>query len=238
MKREEIVLEIDAYTPATLPMARLAEYLTQFALLLGNEANVHFAKLGRGSARCVAYADEQAAPKVRERVESVVSGTAPKHAMKAHKEIDDLMAHDNAIGGVYVAEHKVIEFPGRRRAQQEKIGPLRRDTSLDGQIFMIGGRDETINVHLRDGEKIFRCEVSIDLARRLAPYFLNGLVRLFGQGDWYRIDSRWEMANFVAVDFVGLERKTLKESIEGMRDIFSGVSAEGLLSDLEDLRRG
>lgn len=238
MKREEIVLEIDAYTPATLPMARLAEYLAQFALLLGNEANVHFSKLSKGSARCVAYADEQATPKVRERVESVVSGTAPKPAMKAHKEIDDLLAHDNAIGGVYLGQQKLIEFPGRRRAQKEKIGPVRRDTSLDGQIFMIGGRDETINVHLRNGEKTFRCEVSIDLARRLAPYFLNGSVRLFGHGEWYRIDSHWEMANFVAVDFTELERKTLNESIGGMRGIFSSVQPEGLLSDLEDLRRG
>lgn len=238
MKREEIVLEIDAYTPATLPMARLAEYLAKFAALLGDEANVHFSKLVKGSARCMAYADEQAVPKVRERVESVVSGTAPRPTLKAHKEIDDLLAADNAIGGVYIGEQKLIEFPGRRRAQKEKIGPVRRDTSLDGEIFMIGGRDDTINVHLRNGDKTFRCEVSIELAKRLAPYFLNGPVRLFGHGEWYRIDSYWEMANFTAIDFTPLERTTLKASIEGLRHVFSGVQPEGLLADLDQLRRG
>ncbi len=35
-------------------------------------------------------------------------------------------------------------------------------------------RDETINVHVRDGEKIYRCEVTIKLAKLLAPYFLSG----------------------------------------------------------------
>ena len=237
MKHEEIVLKIDDYTPSKLPMSRLAEYLAQFAALLGNEANVHFSKLTKGSSNCKAYADEQAVPKVRERVESVVSGTAPKPAMKAHKDIDDLLAQDNTTGGVYFGGQKLIEFPGRRRAHQEKIGPVNRSTSIDGQIFMIGGRDETINVHLRNKDKILKCEVSIDLARRLAPYFLTGSVRLFGHGDWYRIDSNWEMGNFTATDFVPLERKTLGETIEGVRQIFSGLDANKFLSDMDGLRR-
>jgi len=237
VKHEEIILKIDGYTPGKLPMSRLAEYLGQFAALLGNEANVHFSKLTKGSANCKAYADEQAVPKVRERVESVVSGTAPKPALKAHKDIDDLLAQDNTTGGLYLGQQRVIEFPGRMRGHQEKIGPVNRSTSITGQIFMIGGRDETINVHLRDKSKSYKCEVSIELARKLAPYFLTGTVRLFGHGDWYRIDGRWEMWSFTATDFVLLESKTLGETIDGMRQIFSGIDGDEFLAGMEQLRR-
>src|SRR5258706_6917806 len=157
MKREEITLEIDVFTPETLPMARLAQYLAEFSELLGHEANVHFARLSKGSARCKAFADVQVAPKIRERVESVVDGSAPNNAFRAHVAIDDLLAADNAIGGVYLGEERVIDFPGRRRANKEKIGPVRRSTSIEGQIFSLGGKDDTINVHLRHKNQTYRC---------------------------------------------------------------------------------
>lgn len=238
MKREEITLEIDVFTPDTLPMARLAQYLAEFSLLLGHEANVHFSRLTKGSAKCKAYVDTHVAPKIRERVGSVVDGSAPKTALKAQTAIDDLLAADNAIGGVYLGDEKVIEFPGRRRATIEKIGPVRRSTTIEGQIFSIGGKDETINVHLRGrGQHTYRCEVSVELARRLAPHFLGGNVRLFGEGDWYRVESRWEMTNFTAVDFIGLDRKDLRESIDSVREIFGEISGTEFVNAMRDLRR-
>jgi hypothetical protein len=237
MKREEIILDIDVFTPDSLPMARLAEYLARFSELLGHAENVHFTRVLKGSAKCKAFIDPQAAPKVRERVESVINGSAPKAAMRAHKDIDDLLAADNAIGGVYLGGERVIEFPGRRRATKEKIGPVRRSTSIEGQIFQIGGKDDTINVHLRDKDRLYRCEVSVELAKKLAPMFLTGKVRLFGHGDWYRVDSHWEMANFLAVEFVELEGKTLNETVAGIRDVFSAVHADDFLSAMDALRR-
>ena len=44
-------LYIDAYSPETMPMARLAEYMQSFAQMLGHEAGVHFAGLKPGSTR-------------------------------------------------------------------------------------------------------------------------------------------------------------------------------------------
>lgn len=238
MKRGEITLEIDVFTPDTLPMSRLAQYLTAFSELLGHEANVHFSRLTKGSANCRAFADVQVVPKIRERVESVINGNAPKSALKAHAAIDDLLAADNAIGGVYLEKEKVIEYPGRRRAMKEKVGPVRRATTIDGQIFSLGGRDETINVHLRNKQQTYRCEVSIDLARKLASHFLTGNVRLFGQGEWYRIGSKWEMARFIAVDFIELDSGDLRESIDSLRGIFSGIAEEGFVDAMRELRRG
>jgi hypothetical protein len=44
----------DSYTPATLPMERLADYIAVLARLLGDQANVHFRGVEHGSAVLVA----------------------------------------------------------------------------------------------------------------------------------------------------------------------------------------
>lgn len=237
MKREHVLLIIDAFTPDTLPMSRLAEYLKPFAVMLGSEANVHFEGVFVGSATCRAFVEPQDAPKVRERVQGIPSKTAPRSAMKAYNDIDDLLAKDNAIGHVAIDGHNLLEFPGRRRAKQEIIGPVRRSTSIEGQVYSIGGKDETINIHLRNGETELRCEVSIALARKLGPYLLDGTVRLFGHGLWNRIDGEWQMKTFTADDFLLLADSPLQATINSISDAFDGVAADLAASTLLELRR-
>lgn len=236
MKRQEISLIIDRFTPDTLPMSRLAVYMREFATLLGSEERVHFKKLKKGSACIVAWPDEQAVPKVNTRLDEVVESSAPREALKAHREIDDLLASDNAIGHIERDGARVIEFPGRLRPVQEKIGPVRRSTSIEGTIYQIGGKDETINVHMRGRGEELRAEVSIDLARKLAPYLLLGKVRLFGEGDWYRVNGKWERHRFTAVDFTPLDKHSLHDAIREMGQLFTGIDPEDLASTVAELR--
>jgi hypothetical protein len=236
MKPEQIFLSVDAFTPETLTMSRLAEYLKPFAAMLGSEASVHFDRVANGSASLKAFIEPPAAPKVRERAQSVASGTAPKSAMKAYCEIDKLLAQDNAIGRVEINGHNVIEFPGRRRAAQEIIGPVRRSTSIEGKVSSIAGKDETINIHLRDGDEDLRCVVSISLARRLGSYLLGGRVRLFGHGLWNRVDGEWQMKTFTADDFVGLNESALPGTLEVITRSFEGISPDVAAATLLELR--
>jgi hypothetical protein len=82
-------LQIDAFTPASIPMARLAEYMANFAALLGHEEHVHFDKLKPGSLAVVSRVDPVAQHKVQRRLDEVRYGTAPKTAMDSFREIDD-----------------------------------------------------------------------------------------------------------------------------------------------------
>ena len=238
MKREEIHLIIDKFTPETLPMERLAKYLHEFAALLGNEAYVHFSMVGSGSADLVAYADDTAFPKIERRLQEIVDGSAAKSAAKAHRGIDDLLAEDNAIGHVALGKSRVIEFPGRRRGAPERIGPVRRATSVEGQIFSIGGKDETINVHMRNRGEEIRAEVSVELARELAPFFLGPKIRLFGEGDWYRIDSVWTRVGFFASTWERLSCDPLTDTVAGIRRLFENVDPEDHNSAMAELRHG
>jgi hypothetical protein len=236
MRKPEVVLVIDAFTPATMPMVRLAAYMREFAILLGSEERVHFSKVKKGSTRLAAYPDDQAAPKVKARLEEIVASTAPRMALKARQDLDDLMASDNAIGHLEMDGALVIEFPGRLRPAQQRIGPVRRSTSIEGQIYQIGGKDETINVHLRGKDGEIRAEVSIELARRLAPHLLLGRVRLFGEGEWYRVNDTWERHNFTAVDFAPLATHSLPEALGEMRQLFENVAPDDYVSLVAELR--
>jgi len=239
--KNKIRLVIDAFTPDTLPMSRLAEYLKQFSELLGNDSSVHFDRVEKSSAALVSYSDHTATPKIRQRLEEIIEGTAPKPAIKSNATLDDMLLEDNAVGYVDLDESKLIEFPGRKRAPQQRIGPVRRKSVLDGQIFQLGGKDDTINVHIRNPHnpnETHRCEVSIKLARDLAPYFLADSVRLFGEGDWYRTDTGWVMSpnSYTASDFKPLADIGLDKTIAAARELFADVKVDGEF--LEKLRHG
>ncbi len=101
MRDEDVYqLNIDAFTPETIPMARLAGYMASFAELLGHHEHVHFGKLKSGSLSVAARVDEIAQRKVHRRVEEVRYGVGPQAAKKALREIDDKLTEDNAIGRV------------------------------------------------------------------------------------------------------------------------------------------
>ena len=131
----------------------------------------------------------------------------------------------------------MIEFPGRRRAPAEELGPVQRSSSLDGQIYSIGGKDETINVHLRDGANEMKCVVSLDLARRLVPHLFGAHVRLSGSGTWYRMDGSWQMRTFHATDFIVLDVSPLKGTLGTIRKIFDGFSPDEFVSTMSELRK-
>ncbi len=242
LREQKVTLAIDALPPTTLPMVRLADYLKAFAAILGNEEHVHFQAVTSGSACCEAIVEAHAVPKVTERVQQVVAQNAPKAAMKAYQEIDDYLMKDNAVGVVLLGGHKVIEFPGRRRTPQEVIGPVKRRTSIEGQVFSISGRDDTINVSLRDavggGGQELRCVVSVPLARKLGPYLLGPRIRFFGEGVWFREDGLWRMRNFHASDFAELKEVPLDTALESMRVHLAGIDPDEFMASMAELRHG
>ena len=142
----------DSFTPETLPMERLGEYVAALAKLLGEQANVHFRGIEAGSAVLVASIDPPAQPKVRERVLMVRDGGGPSDARNAFADLDEMLRKDNATGTLSDGPGGVIiPFPGRNRPEPPVYGPFREDGTIDGQLIRVGGKDETVPVHLRDG---------------------------------------------------------------------------------------
>lgn len=219
----EYVFRIDAFTPDTLPMARLAEYLAALAKMLGHAEHTHFVRVDPGSAQLVHRVDAVDAPKVEARLNNVRIGQAPKEALKAHKELDDLLANDNAVGTLTESAtgRIVVPFVGRNRPKPITFPPFREDTAIQGQIVSIGGRDSTAHAILQDGDRVHvNISMTRDIARDLAPLLYGPVVRLHGNGRFERqVDGNWKMLEFKVDRYERLDESLPKEIFPKLRVI-------------------
>lgn len=243
----EYVFRIDVFTPDTLPMSRLAEYLAALARMLGHTEHTHFISLERGSAQLVHKVDAVDAPKVEARLNGVRVGQAPKDALKAQKDLDDLLANDNAIGALTerATGKVVVPFVGRNRPKPIVFPAFREDTSIQGQVVSIGGRDTTAHAILQDGEIIHvNLSMTREIARGLAPLLYGPIVRLHGNGRFERQgDGNWKLLDFRVDRYEKLDESLPKDflremgAIEG-NNLMSREAYWNLMAEREDDESG
>ena len=100
------------------------------------------------------------------------------------------------------------------------FGAVNQPGILDGVLIRIGGRDDTVPAHLRDGDVIHYCNTTEDMAKRLAVYLYGPPLRLQGEGRWERnADGIWSMKRFNIVEFQELDDAPLSEVVERLRGI-------------------
>lgn len=222
----------DSYTPTTIPMERLAEYIGALAKLLGETANVHFSEVFNASTAVRAQVDGPAQPKVRDRVRGVRVGDAPADAMRAFHTLDDMLRRDNAYGSLTEGDDEqgiVIAFPGKKKPLPAAFGPFRQEGTLDGQVFRIGGKDETKHVNIRDGKREFNLTTNEALALELRHHLFGETLRFQGAGTWYRhSNGEWELKAFKVAAFEVLADPSIVDVVSHLR------STPSELSRLED----
>jgi hypothetical protein len=238
---QDLEFIIDAYTPETIPMAKLAQYLADLATMLGHKTSVHLIAVEHGSVRPKIRIDGPDVPKVNERIHAVRARHAPPDAMRAYRTIDDRLARDNARGSLVDVggREKVIEFPGKDRIRE--IQPFSQPGTLDGIVVTLGGKDNPPTVHLQDEKQTHICHANRDLIRRIAPYIYADPLRVSGMGRWERTpDGDWILSRFTIHDFKPLIDVPLTNLIQAVRT--AGLSdwgkSENPLADLERLRHG
>lgn len=233
---------IDAFTPATMPMARLAEYMADLALLLGEPERVHFVRLDEGSIALVQTVDEFAYPKVRKRVHGVQTGDACVDALKAFGNLDRRLAQDNAVGTLSGGEGAdVVHFPGRERPMPLTYGSFRQQGSLDGVLIRIGGKDASVHATLQDGDQTWRCELTRERARELREHLFEKPIRVFGEGRWRRgPDGKWTLETFRVTSFEILDDTPWRRTVDRLRSIEGAewLTTADPLSELRSLRNG
>lgn len=242
MSSSEYTFRIDVFTPDTLPMARLAEYLAALADLIGHKENTHFSRIEKGSARLVSCVEEQDVPKVQRRLEAVLSSAPPHGTAKAFKTLDDMLAEDNAVGEIIgPAGAIIIPFPGRVRPKPLIFPAFRQDGSIDGRIVSIGGRDKTAHVTLQDGTITYtNIDLNRDVARELAKHLYGAKIRLFGSGRWERHpEGTWKLLTFTVDRYVVLDDAPLRDVLAEIRSISDTASiGDGAYDALMALRLG
>ena len=212
---------IDAYNVGSLPMARLAEYMADLARLFGHADHVHFDGFEADGAVLVQRVDQQAGPAVRERLRSASQNGTPVDVAEPLKAINLRLAKDKASGSLREAGgHEVIHFPGCKQHQPRTFGPFRQQGTFDGMLIRVGGKDDTVPVHLQDRTAIHICHATRDMARQLAPHLYQGTLRVWGDGRWERDeDGRWTLKRFDISKFELLDDAPLSQVVQRLREV-------------------
>lgn len=236
-------LKIEKYTPETIPMARLAEYMQKFAQLLGETPYVHFQKLTKSSANLHARVAFDATPKVNHRLREIRRGTAPEADLKVAQDLDRMYANDNTSGAlIRLAPNEVmIPFLGAKKERQMVYGPITQATTLDGVVIRVGGKGEQATLQIEtDGGIQTNCSVTREMAKELGKRLYDPVLRFSGDGRWIRNESgEWELTRFNVSRFEELNDASLGEVVAELRTMegrdWTGVDPWG---ELRELRGG
>jgi hypothetical protein len=238
---KKITFVIDGFTPDTLPLGRLAEYIKNFANLVGPNSDVRFQRVGKGSAALINRAPQETVPDVRARITAAQRGDGPKEAVGGLVGLKGLLVQDRTSGRIKEERRKIIEFP---KPTIPQYGPVYEEGTLEGVVIRIGGKDQTIHIHLMDGERVYSCHTTdIAKAKALRPYLLEyeKPIRLSGKGKWSRSpNGAWELLDFKIADYEVLSNDELQQVLERMRQIpGSGWDKiDDPLSEMDGIRKG
>jgi hypothetical protein len=242
----KLKLHIDAYSPETIPMARLAEYLADLAALFGAQHRVFFEGLERGSLGIVSRVAREDAPKVAARLRDIGRGNHDSETAKLFARIDDRLACDNAVGSIVeLDEHgnataQILTFRGRSRPNRPSHGPFTQNGHLDGVLIAVGGRDETVHLRLQSGDTVYsNLDTTRMMARELGRHLFEP-VRVQGAGRWLRnADGRWTLLRFRVRSYVLLDAGSLRDAVASLRAVAGSGWREidDPLAELDDLRR-
>ncbi|UGQ47018.1 MFS transporter [Massilia endophytica] len=211
---------IDIFKPETIPMSRLAEYMSELAALYGSEPSVHFKMLRSGSAVLEAVVDEVATEAVESRLRLVHDDAAPDDLKRAYQNLNGMLRSDKAVGQIKHPQGAVIlAFPGRDTPVQ-KTYRVKEVGVLDGVVIRIGGKDNTVPVWLKDSDgSIHKCEANSEMARELIKEYLSSPIRVSGQGDWLRgEDGLWTLEKFKITGWESLDEKPIADIVNAARN--------------------
>jgi hypothetical protein len=249
----EILLKIEGFTPEAIPMGRLAEYMADFAKLLGGDGGVHFVGLERASVGIRARVSEPQSGVVRERVQAVKRREGPADARAAFRSIDERLREDRTYASIVrPTGAQIFQFPGIKAPPAPVFKPVEQDDNLRGHVVGVGGRSKKIAdapegkglgvpVYIdTGGPVVVTCHASRDLARDLAHHLFEQPLRFLGRATWVRApEGGWSLDRFVVRDFEPIEGDTFADIAGALRTIPNDIKeGDDAWSELLRLRAG
>ncbi len=217
----EIRWVLEGFEPDTIPMTRLAEYMTELAKLFGEEEHVRFVQI---EDNCVAVVSKVLASGSFSRVErglrGVGEGNAPPAKLTAYRRINEMLDEDHGYAYAKRGSAILLRFPGVTRTAPEVL-------TIDGVATVTGylyhwseDADGWIGLRLRQQSQPYaRCYAPKHVGEQLRG-FLSSTVRLTGKGKWVRTaNGDWSVTDLQVTDGVQLKDVSLREATDALRAI-------------------
>jgi hypothetical protein len=224
---EELSFVIPGYTPETMPLDRLIEYLQQMSIVLGDPKNLHLVAIRKSSVAPVLHAPKAIALEARDRAQRVQRGDGTRRQVDAYNRIRRMVRRD-AVGEKYgglpallrTTDRVILEIPAAPD-DSGVIEGLRQPTTIDGHLIKVGGAGDTATLQLQDlgGRILSGFTASRLLTKELAPLIYEP-VRLIGIGQWCRnADGVWQLERMLVQNYELLEDEDATITLERLRDL-------------------
>ena len=234
-------LKIDAYTPETMPLKVMSEYLSDLATLFGEEGCVHLIDVEAGSTCPVVLVDWEAEPKILDRITKARNGEGPQDAVIAIDRINKRLEKDNGSARLLMPnKSELLEFPGVKKSKPIVWPSINQTGTIYGIPVAIGGKSDPVPVHILDGKVEHHLLADRTKAKAIAAHLFTANLKITGRGRWRRLENfTWNLERFIIDDFEPVRLVSMDDTLAELRSI---ESAWKLLDDpldaLEELRLG
>jgi len=222
---EDYEFWIEAYTPKTIPMKRLGEYMAQLGRLLGHESSVHFHELREGSTTVGVKIEREAVPKVQQRILSIKRAEATNDATTAQAQINEMLRSDNAVAEFRRCQPEgetepMLRLAGREIPKPQRIGPFSEAAAFKGELVRIEGADVTKHAGIMDAQgRLWSGEMSRELAIQMRSLLFEWVI-VEGMARWLRNEQgEWELKGFQIQSCKALPKDTLADDVQALRNV-------------------
>ncbi len=218
---EEMEFIIPAYTPETMPLDRLLQYLKEIGDVVGLAHEMHLVKIEKSSTRPVLRMPIPVARQARERGASVQRGDGTKQQRAAYQRIRQMVDKDSGTKAASLNDKRgvILDFPPLK--EDGEVSRLRQATSVDGILMRAGGPRQYGSLLLQDlkGETLSGFLASRTLTKDMAKHLYEP-VRVHGSGNWDRTsEGQWKLVNMLVHSFELLEDVSLEEAVRKLQAV-------------------
>jgi hypothetical protein len=216
---EEMEFVIPAYTPETMPLDRLLQYLQQIADVVGVPGDMHLVRILPSSTKPVFKMPVPVAIQARERVAAIRSGSGTATQRRAYSQIRQMVRKDGGRSASLNDRTGIIlDFP----AAPEDIGTIsgvRQASSFEGSLTKVGGVGDFIPIQMQDvsGEVFSGFSAPKTLAKAMAKLLFEP-IRVTGIGSWDRSPAgEWKLSKMLVQTYEPLAEESLDEVFQKLR---------------------
>lgn len=191
------MLRIPQRRPHQLRIDRLADYMREFAGLIGLENEPMFAGIKDASTGLRAKVPGNRRARAWKRIQLAKLDPCSK-AARHLRQIESMLGEDGLSSAqLKDSSDKIIYlFQAHEQVSVDSV-TIRQHGVVDGVVTGIVGADDTMHLHVRDvlARDIKLLVRNEDMARRLLKHFRQGSIRLQVHGLWTRTEDGWVPEN-------------------------------------------
>lgn len=179
-------------TPDDMPLDKLADYIREFALILGKDNQPVFSSVSESSIMLRAKIPGHKQSHVDQRLLDAQRGDTQSGVSKHLLRLETMMLGDGISKAEFLNSQQQVLI-SLHAANEPVLYSVSQSGEVDGEITGVMGADDTMHITLKEwGGRIVKLVADVQTGRELGHHLRTGIVRLYAHGQWNRTDAGWK----------------------------------------------